>query len=63
MSDQQILDRGREATENGCTEMHIVGGLHHQKPYEWYRHLIELLHEQLSADPLERLDGGRDQLV
>lgn len=45
MSDQQILDRGREATENGCTEMHIVGGLHHQKPYEWYRHLIELLHE------------------
>ena len=45
MSDQQILDRGREATENGCTEMHIVGGLHHQKPYSWYRRIIELLHE------------------
>tara|TARA_R110002049_G_scaffold72490_1_gene187019 strand:+ start:134574 stop:135728 length:1155 start_codon:yes stop_codon:yes gene_type:complete len=45
MSDEQVLQRGREATENGCTEMHIVGGLHHQKPYEWYRHLIELLHE------------------
>jgi aminodeoxyfutalosine synthase len=45
MSDEQVLERGREATENGCTEMHIVGGLHHQKPYEWYRHLIELLHE------------------
>jgi aminodeoxyfutalosine synthase len=44
MSDEQILERGREATENGCTEMHIVGGLHHQRPYEWYRHLIELLH-------------------
>ena len=43
MSDEQVLQRGREATENGCTEMHIVGGLHHQKPYEWYRHLIELL--------------------
>jgi len=45
MSDEQILQRGREATENGCTEMHIVGGLHHQKPYEWYRHLIELMTE------------------
>jgi aminodeoxyfutalosine synthase len=44
MSDQQILDRGREATENGCTEMHIVGGLHHKMPYEWYRGILELLH-------------------
>lgn len=43
MSDEQILDRGREATENGCTEMHIVGGLHHKRPYEWYRGIIELL--------------------
>jgi aminodeoxyfutalosine synthase len=46
MSDEQVIQRGREASENGCTEMHIVGGLHHQKPYEWYRHLIELLHDQ-----------------
>lgn len=45
MSDQQVIERGQEATDNGCTEMHIVGGLHHQRPYEWYRHLIELLHE------------------
>lgn len=45
MSDQQILERGQEATDNGCTEMHIVGGLHHQRPYQWYRGLIELLHQ------------------
>ncbi len=45
MSDEQILERGREAVDNGCTEMHIVGGLHHQRKYEWYVHLIELLHE------------------
>ena len=45
MSDAQILERGAEATANGCTEMHIVGGLHHQKPYEWYRHIVELLSE------------------
>lgn len=45
MTDEQILARGQEATENGCTEMHIVGGLHHQRPYEWYRDLIALLKE------------------
>ncbi len=44
MSDAQVLERGREATDNGCTEMHIVGGLHHKMPYEWYRGIIELLH-------------------
>jgi len=45
MSDQQILDRGREALDNGCTEMHIVGGLHHQKPYDWYVNVVRILHE------------------
>jgi aminodeoxyfutalosine synthase len=45
MDDEAILARGRETAEAGCTEMHIVGGLHHQKPYEWYRDLIALLHE------------------
>lgn len=43
MSEEQILQRGQEATDNGCTEMHIVGGLHHKMPYEWYRGIIELL--------------------
>lgn len=45
MSDEQVLARGQEAMENGCTEMHIVGGLHHQMKYDWYVHLIRLLHE------------------
>ena len=45
MSDEQILERGAEATQNGCTEMHIVGGLHHQKNYDWYVNLIRMLHE------------------
>ncbi|HTN76287.1 MAG TPA: radical SAM protein, partial [Pirellulaceae bacterium] len=27
MSDEQILARGKEAVDNGCTELHIVGGL------------------------------------
>jgi aminodeoxyfutalosine synthase len=45
MSDDQILARGQEAVDNGCTEMHIVGGLHHQKKYDWYVNIIRNLHE------------------
>ena len=45
MTDEQILARGREAVESGCTEMHIVGGLHHQLKYDWYLGVIRLLHE------------------
>ena len=44
MSDEQILARGQEAVDSGCTEMHIVGGLHHQMKYEWYVNLIRILH-------------------
>jgi aminodeoxyfutalosine synthase len=44
MSDEQIIARAREATEKGCTELHIVGGLHHQLPYEWYLGIIANIH-------------------
>ncbi|XZE22091.1 aminofutalosine synthase MqnE [Pirellulaceae bacterium SH449] len=54
MSDEQILARGQEAVDNGCTEMHIVGGLHHQRGYDWYRHIIEILH---NTYPLLHLKG------
>jgi aminodeoxyfutalosine synthase len=45
MSDEQILARGQEAVDAGCTEMHIVGGLHHQRKYDWYVHVVRLLHD------------------
>ena len=45
MSDEKILQRGQEAVDAGCTEMHIVGGLHHQKKYDWYVNLIRILHQ------------------
>jgi aminodeoxyfutalosine synthase len=45
MSDEQIVARGAEAVENGCTEMHIVGGLHHQRNYNWYVNIIRILHD------------------
>lgn len=54
MSDEQILARGQEAVDNGCTEMHIVGGLHHQKDFGWYKNTIEILH---NAYPQIHLKG------
>jgi aminodeoxyfutalosine synthase len=45
MSDEQILARGQEAVDAGCTEMHIVGGLHHQMPYDWYVNVVRILHD------------------
>jgi aminodeoxyfutalosine synthase len=45
MSDEQILERAAEADRRGATEMHIVGGLHHQMPYEWYLHVIQIIHQ------------------
>jgi aminodeoxyfutalosine synthase len=46
MTDDQILHRAKEATEKGATELHIVGGLHHQLPYEWYRNVIKNIHAE-----------------
>ena len=45
MTDEQILARGQEAVDCGATEMHIVGGLHHQMKYDWYVRLIQILHD------------------
>jgi aminodeoxyfutalosine synthase len=44
MTDDEILGRAAEADRRGATEMHIVGGLHHQLPYEWYLNVIRLIH-------------------
>lgn len=45
MSDQEILHRAHEAESRGATELHIVGGLHHQLPYDWYLHVIRIIHQ------------------
>jgi aminodeoxyfutalosine synthase len=44
MSDEQILERAAEADRRGATEVHIVGGLHHQLPYEWYLNVVRIIH-------------------
>jgi aminodeoxyfutalosine synthase len=45
MSDEQILERASEADRKGATELHIVGGLHHQLPYGWYLNVVKIIHE------------------
>jgi aminodeoxyfutalosine synthase len=49
MNDEQVLARGQEAVNSGCTEMHIVGGLHHQAKYDWYRRVISVLHDNFPS--------------
>ncbi len=45
MSDEQIVERAAEADRKGCTELHIVGGLHHQLPYDWYLNVVRIIHQ------------------
>ena len=45
MPDEQILHRAEEAQARGATELHIVGGLHHQLPYEWYLNVVRIIHQ------------------
>jgi aminodeoxyfutalosine synthase len=44
MSDEQIVARAAEAEARGATELHIVGGLHHQLPYDWYLNVVRVIH-------------------
>ena len=36
MDHDQIVERAGQAHERGATELHIVGGLHHKLPFEYY---------------------------
>jgi aminodeoxyfutalosine synthase len=45
MTDEQIVERAAEADRRGATEVHIVGGLHHQLPYEWYLNVVRIIHQ------------------
>ncbi|MGI6417734.1 MAG: aminofutalosine synthase MqnE [Thermoguttaceae bacterium] len=45
MTDREVLAVGREAAENGCTELHIVGGVHPEKNFAWHRDLLARLHD------------------
>ncbi len=44
-TDEMIRDRVLEAKNAGATEIHVVGGLHHQKPFDWYLNVVRVIHE------------------
>jgi len=48
-SDEMIRERVLEAKANGATEIHVVGGLHHQKKFDWYVNVIRTIHETWPA--------------
>jgi aminodeoxyfutalosine synthase len=41
----RIRERVLEAKEAGATEIHVVGGLHHLKKFDWYVDVIRTIHE------------------
>jgi aminodeoxyfutalosine synthase len=45
MTDEEILARGHDAVAHGCTELHLVGGIHPRKGFDWYLGIIRMLHE------------------
>lgn len=44
-SDDMIRERVLEAKANGATEIHVVGGLHHLKKFDWYVDVVRVIHE------------------
>jgi aminodeoxyfutalosine synthase len=45
MDRDQILERARQAHGRGATELHIVGGLHHKLPFEYYVDVVRWVKE------------------
>lgn len=41
---EQIVEKAGEAVEFGATEVHMVGGLHPNLPFEWYPRMLLALH-------------------
>jgi aminodeoxyfutalosine synthase len=48
-TDEMIRERVAEAQKAGATEIHVVGGLHHQQPFDWYVNVIRVIHEAWPA--------------
>ena len=42
---RMIEERVLEAKASGATEIHVVGGLHHLKKFDWYVDVVRTIHE------------------
>ena len=47
LSIEEFLEKAKYALENGCTEIHSVGGLHPTLPLEYYLELLRRLKEMM----------------
>src|ERR1700761_3801160 len=45
MDQAQILERAGQAHARGATELHIVGGLHHKLPFDYYVDVVRWIHD------------------
>src|SRR3954447_20579082 len=45
MDRDQILTRAEQAHDRGATELHIVGGLHHKLPFDYYVDVVKWIHD------------------
>ncbi len=45
MDREQILTRAGQAHDRGATELHIVGGLHHKLPFDYYVDVVRWIHD------------------
>ena len=43
LSDEQLAQQAQQAAAAGCTELHVVGGVHPGKPYQWYLDVLRVL--------------------
>jgi len=48
LSRQQILEHARQAQQHGATELHIVGGVNPQLPFDYYVELLETIRRHCS---------------
>ncbi|MCA9062966.1 MAG: aminofutalosine synthase MqnE [Planctomycetaceae bacterium] len=44
-SDDMLRQRVLEGRAGGATEIHVVGGLHHRKDFDWYLNVVRVIHE------------------
>ncbi len=45
MQRDQIVERARQASARGATELHIVGGLHNKLPFDYYLDVVRWIRE------------------
>ncbi|GAB4266285.1 MAG: aminofutalosine synthase MqnE [Deferrisomatales bacterium] len=46
LSLEEMVAKAAEAEAAGATEVHIVGGLHPQRPFEWYLEAVSTIHRR-----------------